>query len=60
MRVLLVEGITDVNLVRYIYSQIDDKFDFYDFEAPKKGTRSKVVTFRNKRNRNFQIINFKG
>ncbi len=60
MRVLLVEGITDVNLVRYIYSQIDNKFDFYDFEAPKKGTKSKVVTFTNKRNRNFQIINLKG
>ena len=60
MRVLLVEGITDVNLVRYIYSQIDEKFDFYDFEAPKKGTKSKVVTFSNKRNRNFQIINLKG
>ena len=60
MRVLLVEGITDVNLVRYIYSQIDDKFDFYDFEAPKKGTKSKVVTFKNRKYHNLQIINLKG
>ena len=60
MRVLLVEGITDVNLVRYIYSQIDDGFDFYDFESPKKGTKSNVVTFENKKNRNLKIINLKG
>ena len=60
MRVLLVEGITDVNLVRYIYAQIEDTFDFYDFEAPKKGTKSKVVTFTNKKNTNLQIINLKG
>jgi len=60
MRVLLVEGITDVNLVRYIYSQIDEKFDFYDFVPPKRGNKSKVITFENKRNRNFKIINLKG
>jgi len=60
MTVLLVEGITDVNLVRYIYSQIDDSFDFYDFVAPKKGTKSKVVTFKNKKNSKLQIINLKG
>ena len=60
MRILLVEGITDVNLVRYIYSQIDESFDFDDFFAPKKRGTSKIVTFENKRNRNFQIINLKG
>ena len=60
MRILLVEGITDVNLVRYIYAQIDEKFDFYDFVPPKRGSKSKVVTFENKRNRSFKIINLKG
>lgn len=60
MRILLVEGITDVNLVRYIYSKIEDKYDFYDFLAPKRGSKSKVITFTNKVNRNFQIINLKG
>jgi len=60
MIVLLVEGITDVNLVRYIYSQIEDRFDFYDFIPPKRGSKSKVVTFENKKNRNFKIINLKG
>ena len=60
MKVVLVEGITDVNLVRYIYAQIDEKFDFYDFVPPKRGSKSKVVTFENKRNRNFKIINLKG
>ena len=60
MRVLLVEGITDVNLVRYIYSQIDDRFDFYDFVAPRRGTKSKVITFKNKRYNDLQIINLKG
>ncbi len=60
MRVVLVEGTTDVNLVRYIYAQLDKKFDFYDFVPPKRGSKSKVVTFENKRNRNFKIINLKG
>ncbi len=60
MKVLLVEGITDVNLVRYIYSQIDEKFDFYDFIPPKRGTKSQVATFENKKNRNLKIINLKG
>jgi len=60
MRVLLVEGITDVNLVRYIYSQIDNRFDFYDFVAPRRGTKSKVITFKNKRYNDLQIINLKG
>jgi hypothetical protein len=60
MRFLLVEGITDVNFVRYIYSKIDNKFDFYDFEPPKRGNRSKVITFENKKYRNFKIINLKG
>ena len=60
MRVLLVEGITDVNLVRYIYSQIDDRFDFYDFVAPRRGTKSKVITFKNKKYNDLQIINLKG
>ena len=60
MTVLLVEGITDVNLIRYIYSQIEDRFDFYDFIPPKRGSKSKVATFENKKNRNFKIINLKG
>jgi hypothetical protein len=60
MTILLVEGITDVNLVRYIYAQIDNKFDFYDFIAPKRGSKSKVITFKNKKNSNFQIVNLKG
>ena len=60
MRVLLVEGITDVNLVRYIYSQIDNRFDFYDFVAPRRGTKSKVITFKNKKYNDLQIINLKG
>ena len=60
MRVLLVEGITDVNLVRYIYSKIDEKFDFFDFVPPKRGSNSKVIVFENKRNRDFKIINLKG
>jgi hypothetical protein len=60
MKILLVEGITDVNLVRYIYSKIDDKFDFFDFVPPKRGSKSKVIVFENKRNRAFKIINLKG
>jgi len=60
MRVLLVEGITDVNLVRYIYSQMDNRFDFYDFVAPRRGTKSKVITFKNKKYNDLQIINLKG
>ena len=60
MRVLLVEGITDVNLVRYIYSQMEERFDFDDFFAHKRGNKSPVITFKNKRNRNLQIINLKG
>ena len=60
MRILLVEGITDVNLVRYIYSQIDESFDFDDFFAHKRGNKSPVITFKNKRNSNLQIINLKG
>jgi len=60
MTLFLVEGITDVNLVRYIYSEIDERFDFYDFVAPKRGTKSKVVTFKNKKHNNLQIINLKG
>lgn len=60
MTVLLVEGITDVNLVRYIYAQLDEHFDFYDFVAPTRGTKSKVITFRNKKHSHFQIINLKG
>ena len=60
MRILLVEGITDVNLVRYIYSQIDESFDFDDFFAHKRGNKSPVITFKNKRDSNLQIINLKG
>ena len=60
MRILLVEGITDVNLVRYIYSQIDDSFDFDDLFAHKRGNKSPVITFKNKRDSNLQIINLKG
>lgn len=60
MTVLLVEGITDVNLVRYIYAQLDERFDFYDFVAPTRGSKSKVITFKNKKYPHLQIINLKG
>jgi len=60
MKIILVEGITDVNLVRYIYSQISDEYNFDDFVAPRGRTNSKVVTFENKKYNKLQIINLKG
>ncbi len=60
MKIILVEGITDANLVRYIYSQMGDEYHFDDFVAPRGRTKSKVVTFENRKYRNFQIINLKG
>jgi len=60
MKIILVEGITDVNLVRYIYSQISDEYNFDDFVAPRGRTSSKVVTFENKKYKKLQIINLKG
>jgi len=60
MKIILVEGITDLNLVRYIYSKIDDKYNFDDFVAPRGRTSSKVVTFENKKYKKLQIINLKG
>ncbi len=60
MKIILVEGITDTNLVKYIYSKIGDKYDFDDFVAPRGRTKSKVVTFENIKYRNLQIINLKG
>ena len=59
MRVLLVEGITDVNLVRYIYTQINEKNSFDDFE-PKGRTNPKIVTFENIRDEHLRIINLNG
>ena len=60
MHIILVEGITDVNLVRYIYSQINKNYHFDDFVAPRGRTSSKVVTFENKKFQKLQIINLKG
>ncbi len=57
MKILLVEGITDVNLVRYIYTTMSDENCFDDFEAKRKG---KIITFGNSRHENLQIINLKG
>ena len=57
MRFLLVEGITDVNFVRYIYTTMSDENCFDDF-APKG--RDKIITFENSRHRNLKIINLKG
>jgi len=59
MRVLLVEGITDVNLVRYIYTQINEENSFNDFE-PKGRTKPKIVTFENIRDERLRIINLNG
>jgi Protein of unknown function (DUF3226). len=60
MKIILVEGITDANLVRYIYSQMSDKYHFDDFVAPRGRTKSKVVTFENRKHSKLQIINLKG
>jgi len=60
MKIILVEGITDVNLIKYIYSQINSEYHFDDFVAPKGRTNSKVVTFENKKYPKLQIINLKG
>jgi len=60
MRVLLVEGITDVNLVRYIYTNMNDENNFDDFIAQKRGATAKIVTFENRKKRNLKIINLKG
>jgi len=60
MRVLLVEGITDVNLVRYIYTNMNDETNFDDFIAQKRGATAKIVTFENRKKRNLKIINLKG
>ena len=60
MKIILVEGITDANLVRYIYSKMSDKYHFDDFVAPRGRTKSKVVTFENKKYPKLQIINLKG
>ena len=57
MKIILVEGITDLNLVRYIYSKMKEKYTFDDFEASKRG---KIVTFKNKYEQNLTIINLKG
>ena len=59
MRVLLVEGITDVNLVRYIYTQINEENSFDDFE-PKGRTNPKIITFENIRDEHLRIINLNG
>jgi len=60
MKIILVEGITDVNLIRYIYSKISSKYHFDDFVAPRGRTNLKIVTFENKKHNKFQIINLKG
>ena len=60
MKIILVEGITDVNLVRYIYCKMSAQYHFDDFVAPRGGTSSKVVTFENKKHPKLQIINLKG
>jgi len=60
MKIILVEGITDANLVRYIYSKTGDKYHFDDFVAPRGRTNLKVVTFENKKHPKLQIINLKG
>lgn len=57
MKIILVEGITDVNLVRYIYSKMNKKYHFDDFEASKRG---RIVTFKNNHKQNLIIINLKG
>jgi len=59
MKIILVEGITDVSLVRYIYSKLDSQNNFDDFK-PKGYTKSKIITFENRRNNNLVIINLKG
>ena len=60
MKIILVEGITDANLVRYIYSKISSEYHFNDFVAPRGRTNLKVVTFENKKHHKLQIINLKG
>jgi len=60
MKIILVEGITDANLVRYIYSKINSEYHFDDFVAPRGRTNSKIVTFENKKHPKLQIINLKG
>ena len=60
MKIILVEGITDVNLIRYIYSKISSKYHFDDFVAPRGRTNLKIVTFENRKHNKFQIINLKG
>ncbi|SFV70831.1 hypothetical protein MNB_SV-13-2048 [hydrothermal vent metagenome] len=59
MRILLVEGITDVNLVRYIYSQMSEENSFDDF-VKKGNINPKIVTFENQRNPSLKIINLNG
>jgi hypothetical protein len=59
MRVLLVEGITDVNLIRYIYTQMSEDNCFDDFE-PKGRAKPKIVTFENIKNDSLKIINLNG
>jgi len=59
MRVLLLEGITDVNLVKYIYTQMKDENCFDDFE-PKGRISPKIVTFENIRDNSLRIINLNG
>ena len=59
MKILLVEGITDVNLVRYIYTQMSEDNCFDDFE-PKGRAKPKIVTFENIKDENFKIINLNG
>jgi hypothetical protein len=60
MKIILVEGITDVNLIRYIYSKISSKYHFDDFVAPRGRANLKIVTFENRKHNKFQIINLKG
>ena len=60
MKIILVEGITDVNLIRYIYSKISSKYHFDDFVAPRGRANLKIVTFENRKYNKFQIINLKG
>ncbi|MFK5976363.1 MAG: DUF3226 domain-containing protein [Sulfurovum sp.] len=59
MKILLVEGITDTNLVRYIYSKMNEENSFDDF-VRKGQINPKIVTFINQKNPNLQIINLNG
>jgi len=59
MKIIIVEGITDVNLVRYIYTKMSEKNCFDDFEV-KGRSNPKIITFENRRDSDLRIINLNG